>query len=60
MDPHLMERIAVYFIDAPTEGRCNLPRRVGLRFEDELNWPNGFLQEAWETEVQNSDHLQAG
>jgi hypothetical protein len=53
MDPELMDRIAVYFIDAPAEnGTCNPPRRIGLSFEDEIKWPAGFLSEAMETEIQ--------
>jgi predicted ATPase len=52
MNPSLMDRIAIYFVDAPTQGECSVPRLVGLQYEDEVNWPNGFLQEAWETEVQ--------
>ena len=52
MDPSLMDKIAVYFIDPPSDGFCNPPRLVGLGFEDELRWPAGFLQEAYETEMQ--------
>jgi hypothetical protein len=52
MHPELLEKIAVYFIDQPMDGSCNAPRPVGLRYEDELHWPRGFLQEAWETETQ--------
>ena len=54
MNHELAERIAVYFIDAPRDGECVLPRQVGLGYEDELRWPEGFLQEAWETESQIS------
>lgn len=50
-DPSLMDKIAVYFIDPPKEGNCCNPRLVGLGFEDELSWPEGFLQEAYETEM---------
>lgn len=53
-DPELMTKIAVYFIDAPTDGGCSTPRAVGLGYEEELRWPEGFLQEAWETETQIS------
>lgn len=52
MDPWLMENIAVYFIDPPKDGVCSTPRLVGLRFEDELRWPEGFLEEGWEMEAQ--------
>jgi len=51
-DPSLMDKIAVYFIDAPKDGVCSPPRLVGLRQEDYLRWPEGFLQEAWEMETQ--------
>jgi predicted ATPase len=54
MNPSLMDRIAVYFIDRPTSKGCASPRSVGLSFEEELTWPEGFLQEAWETETQIS------
>lgn len=50
MDPRLMENIAVYFIDRPVDGICGKPRLVDLGYEGELQWPDGFLQEAWETE----------
>lgn len=50
MDPRLMENIAVYFIDRPVDGICSKPRLVDLGYEGELQWPEGFLQEAWETE----------
>ena len=52
MDPKLMEKIAVYSIDQPTGEGCARPRSMGLRFEDELRWPEGFLHEAWEMEMQ--------
>jgi hypothetical protein len=52
MEPSLIDKIAVYFIDPPADGVCSMPRPVGLRFEDELRWPEGFLHEAWETETQ--------
>jgi predicted ATPase len=52
MNPSLREQIAVYFIDPPVEGCCSSPREVGLKFDDELKWPAGFLQEGWETETQ--------
>ena len=52
MDEVLKEKIAVYFIDEPKEGLCCQPRRVGLGYDEQLSWPVGFLQEAWETESQ--------
>jgi predicted ATPase len=53
LSKELADSIAVYFVDAPTSGNaCSEPRRVGLNFEDELKWPKGFLQEAWESESQ--------
>lgn len=51
-DARLAEKIAVYFIDAPSHGLCSTPRRVGLDAEGEVRWPEGFLQEAWELETQ--------
>lgn len=51
-DPNLMDKIAVYFIDEPTGGVCSKPRLMGLRQEDYLRWPEGFLQEGWEMETQ--------
>jgi hypothetical protein len=54
MDEDLMKKIGVYFVDPPRGGICCEPRPVGLRFEDELLWPEGFLQEGWETEAQIS------
>jgi len=51
-DPSLMDKIAVYFIDPPKDGICIEPRLVGLGFEDELRWPEQFLEEAYETEIQ--------
>lgn len=51
-DPSLMDRIAVYFIDRPADGLCSKPRLVNLGYEGELQWPEDFLQEAWETESQ--------
>ena len=53
MMPDLNEIVAVYFLDVPeTNGSCCLPRRVGLEYESELQWPVGFMQEAWEIESQ--------
>lgn len=59
-NPALHDKIAVYFIDEPKEGLCAVPRQVGLRFEDELKWPEGFLQEAWEMESLISAYREAG
>jgi hypothetical protein len=42
----------VYFVDPPKNGICSEPRPVGLEFEDELLWPDQFLEEAYETEIQ--------
>ena len=58
-DPTLMDKIAVYFIDAPEDGICSTPRAVGLRQEDYLRWPETFLLEAWEMETQLQSIRQA-
>jgi predicted ATPase len=50
MTPELREKVAVYFADPPDHLDCRQPRRIGLRMEDELRWPPGFLQEGWELE----------
>jgi predicted ATPase len=48
----LAEKIAVYFIDRPdSNGLCNPPNRVGLSLEDEVQWPVGFLDQAWKLET---------
>lgn len=52
MDNSLKDLIGVYFIDQPTGSQCSDPRLVGLSQEDELNWPEGFFQDAFETELQ--------
>jgi len=55
MEPNLLDRICVYFFDAPDQdGKCRPPRKVGLSFEEELEWPSGFLREALDTEIQIS------
>ena len=51
----LLRDIAVYFCDPPgPDGLCRQPRRVGLEFEKQYEWPEKFLQEAWEVESQIS------
>jgi predicted ATPase len=60
MSPALLDHIAVYFLDEPKDGVCSVPRRVGLRVEDEIRWPRGFMQEAWETEAQISAVREGG
>jgi len=52
MDDDLRDKISVYFIDKPVDGLCCQPRRVGLGLDEQLRWPVGFLQEAWEAEGQ--------
>jgi len=60
MDPELMKRIAVYFVDAPgADGLCGEPRKVGLSFDEELQWPSGFLQETLDSEIQIDSVRQA-
>jgi predicted ATPase len=55
LTPDLLGKIAVYFIDSPDEdGCCNEPRPIGLGFEDEMRWPAGFMQEAWDIETRIS------
>src|SRR5260221_2210916 len=60
LDPELGKMIAVYFIDAPREGRCSIPRAVGLDVEQELRWPEGFLNESWEEETKLLAARQSG
>lgn len=45
-DPSLAEKIAVFYVDG------SAPRHVGLRFEDQENWPGGMWQGGWEKEVE--------
>jgi predicted ATPase len=53
MDQRVLDNVAVYFLDAPKEdGICSIPRKVGLTFEEEPQWPAGFLTEAMDSEVQ--------
>jgi predicted ATPase len=53
LNQELANKIAVYFVDPPNPNNiCVEPRPVGLAFQDELTWPKGFLQEAWEMESQ--------
>jgi predicted ATPase len=53
MYPELAELIRVYFIDEPSsDGVCSPPRVVGLGAHDEVEWPVGFLDEAFHTENQ--------
>ena len=55
MNTDLMEKIGVYFCDAPSaELGCNPPRAVRLDIGDQIPWPAGFLQEGWEMEEQIS------
>lgn len=54
MLPKLRDLINVYFIDEPEKGVCRQPRRIGLKLDDEMNWPAGFFQEGWDMEVQIS------
>ncbi|MGA9059212.1 MAG: AAA family ATPase [Terriglobia bacterium] len=50
MNPELLGKIEVYFIDEPKDGDCCQPRSVGLTSKGQLRWPMGFLAEAWDTE----------
>jgi predicted ATPase len=59
MTPGLMDKIAVYFIDPPENGRCSQPRPIDLSSEGELRWPAGFLQESWEIETRISSVREA-
>jgi predicted ATPase len=53
MDPALMEKLGIFFIDAPTVGGlCNTPRKIGVTLEEEPQWPVGFFQEALDSELQ--------
>lgn len=50
MSPELLDKIAVYFLDAPKDGKCSKPTPIGLAVNEGLRWPVGFLAEAWDTE----------
>ncbi len=55
MIPDLRKEIAVYFLDGCKDDRgCKPPRPVGLGLDEEPQWPVGFFQEGWDTEVQIS------
>ena len=54
MTPELMENIAIYFVDEPVQGHCCKPRLISLKAEEEIHWPVGFLEEAWNIESQIS------
>ncbi len=45
LNPSLMEKIAVYFIDSNETGNCREPREISLKGGDEIRWPEGFLVE---------------
>ncbi|WP_263379546.1 AAA family ATPase [Granulicella paludicola] len=55
MDPELSEMIAIYFLDEPSDGHCNQPRPIGLGEKDQIRWPQGFLEEAWDIESKISN-----
>lgn len=55
MIPDLRNEIAVYFLDGcKDESGCKPPRPIGLRIDEEPDWPIGFFQEGWDMEVQIS------
>lgn len=49
LEPALQDKIAVYYL-TPERQWCE----VGLRKEDELRWPVGFEQAAWNKEIEIS------
>jgi len=49
--PAVRAATQVYFLDEPKDGLCCPPHEVGLAFEDELDWPEGFMLESWATET---------
>jgi len=55
MDPRLKDKIAVYFLDEAKDGSCCKPRLIGLDEAGQLQWPTGFLEEAWDIESKISD-----
>lgn len=50
MDDRLRDNIAVYFIDRPRKGLCEIPKLIELTGNAQLNWPVGFFEEAWNIE----------
>jgi hypothetical protein len=51
-DSELADQIAVYFMDrADEDGNCKAPRRIGLDFDEELRWPEGFNNEGFNAEI---------
>jgi hypothetical protein len=52
MDENLAKQIAVYFFDEPKGGVCCEPIPISLKEEDELRWPNGFLPEGIQKEME--------
>lgn len=60
LNTELQNKIAVYFCDPPdVNGLCHEPRRVGLDFDSQPDWPERFLKEAWEVESQISAVVEA-
>jgi hypothetical protein len=51
LDPELAEKVAVYFIDRPRHGCCAEPRLVPLGRNEEVRWPEGFLDEGIREEL---------
>ena len=57
-DPELAEKIAIYFLDEPQKDKetgqliCMEPREISLKEADELKWPDGFLTEGIDMEMQ--------
>ena len=51
MDRDISENIGVYFIDQPKDGTCCKPVPVSLKSDQQIRWPVGFLEEAWDIET---------
>jgi predicted ATPase len=52
-DDELASRIVVYFLGEPSnQGLCGPPREIALSEEGEPSWPRGFLEDAFNAELE--------
>ncbi len=52
MDDELADKIGVYFVHEPANGVCNEPIPISLNEEAELKWPEGFMPEGIQQEME--------